>query len=95
MPRCRFQQCYGNFLLDNPSEVCKKIKAYSFSHTCPGVCKTCRFFSKTCLGGCMGEPECDCQHSDCGYRTEFTKGLWEYIEKILLQKNISMGSLRA
>lgn len=83
MSRCRFVGTVGNYLTETPTAVYDKFNRFSAERRVPQKCLSCEFYSKVCLGGCMGEPEIDCFSSDCGYRTEATYDLWCYIRDYL------------
>ncbi len=92
--RCRFVSQIGDYLKERPNEVFTRLKELSSSRIAPQQCVNCHFFDKTCMGGCFGEKEVDCYHSDCGYRGETNKDLWEYLENFLKARGYEYGSCR-
>ena len=91
--RCRFVPMIGDYHSETPIEVVARTKALAYSHKRPAECAQCEFFDKVCVGGCVGEPNCSCLWSDCGYRTEVTCGLWHYIQRLIDSKGLDYGSL--
>lgn len=92
--RCRFVDQLGDYYNDSPYKIYSHLKTISTKRTSPQKCSTCEFFDKTCMGGCFGERNIDCYHSDCGYRGETNKDLWTYIEKIVTKQGYKYGEYR-
>lgn len=92
--RCRFVNQIGDYLNEQPSEILARLKKLSSDRIAPQHCAECRFYDKTCMGACFGEKDVDCYHSDCGYRGETNKDLWDYIEKFLNERGYEYGAYR-
>ena len=91
--RCRFVPNLGDYKSETPQQVLVRIKSLAYPHKRPGECADCEFFGKVCIGGCVGEPDCSCLGSDCGYRTEVTCGLWRYVQQLMKTRGLEYGSL--
>ena len=91
LSRCRFRGEFGNYHRDSPQSVVSRFQRIAFRPRRPDACGTCEFWGKVCRGPCLGEPNCDCSGSDCGYRTEVTAGLWRYVRELLDAKGFSFG----
>lgn len=91
--RCRFMPTMGNYHSETPLQVLARTRALAYPHRSPAECANCTFFGRVCVGGCVGEPDCSCMGSDCGYRTEVTCGLWRYVQRLLETKGLDYGSL--
>lgn len=94
MPRCRFQAVIGNYHTDSAARIYDKFQSTSCKYNRPGACAECNFYGKVCIGSCIGEKDCDCMRSDCGYRTEQTCGLWKYVEDFLNSQGLSYSSIQ-
>ncbi len=92
--RCRFVDQIGDYLRETPCDILARLKERSSPRLAPQHCTECRFFDKTCMGACFGEKDVDCYHSDCGYRGETNKDLWEYLENYLTSQGYEYGSYR-
>ena len=56
----------------------------------PHECETCIWKErKVCVGGCIGESDKSCVNSECGYRTEYTRAMYEYVYDYLEAKGVS------
>lgn len=91
LSRCRFRGEFGNYHRDPPQSVVSRFRRVAFRPQRPNACATCEFWGKVCRGPCFGEQNCDCNGSDCGYRTEVTAGLWRYVRELLDVKGLSFG----
>ena len=90
--RCRFVDQIGDYSKETPEKILARLKERSTPRTTPQGCKNCEFFDKMCMGGCFGERDLDCSHSDCGYRGETNKELWEYIDNFMKSKGYEFAS---
>lgn len=91
LSRCRFRGVFGNYLVDSPEKVLSRFQHIAFHPKKQDGCVSCDFWGKVCRGPCFGEPNCDCNRSDCGYRTEVTAGLWRYVKNMLEDKGLQFG----
>lgn len=91
LSRCRFKGEFGNYLVDSPEKVVARFRHMAFRPQRRGACVSCEFWDKVCRGPCFGEADCDCNESDCGYRTEVTAGLWQYVKNMLEAKGLQFG----
>lgn len=92
--RCRFVKQIGNYQIENPQDILMRFRDMTTSRVSPQACSSCSFFNKTCMGGCFGERERDCFHSDCGYRGETNKELWEFLDNFLTEQGYEFGAYR-
>ena len=92
MSRCRFKPAMGNYGADSAQQVFDRFRSLATPHSRPDRCSECEFWGKVCLGGCIGEPCCDCMASDCGYRTEVTCELWRFVAGVLKTRGLEYGS---
>lgn len=92
--RCRFVEQVGNYQIDYPKDILMRFKKMTTGRVSPQTCSSCSFFNKTCMGGCFGERDRDCFHSDCGYRGETNKELWEFLESFLKEQGYEYGAYR-
>ena len=92
--RCRFVDQIGNYQKEHPQVILSRFKDMTSSRVAPQACSSCSFFNKTCMGGCFGERDRDCFHSDCGYRGETNKELWEFLDNYLTGQGYEYGAYR-
>ena len=92
--RCRFVEQIGNYQKDSPRDIMGRFKKMTTSRVSPQACSSCSFFNKTCMGGCFGERDRDCFHSDCGYRGETNKELWDFVDVFLTKQGYKYGEYR-
>ncbi len=92
--RCRFASPVGNYRKNTPEEILDYFRHKTTARVAPQECANCRFFDKTCMGGCFGERDLDCFHSDCGYRGETNQKLWEYVENYMNSHGYKYGAYR-
>lgn len=92
--RCRFVDQIGNYQKEQPQVILSRFKDMTSSRVAPQACSSCSFFNKTCMGGCFGERNLDCFHSDCGYRGETNKDLWEFLDNFLTSQGYEYGAYR-
>lgn len=90
--RCRFVPTLGDYNHESPQKVLTRIRLTACPHNRPAECADCEFFGKVCIGGCVGESNCSCMGSDCGYRTEVTCGLWKYVQRLMATRGFDYGS---
>lgn len=91
MPRCRFGAAVGNYYTDEARDVLTRVTQMKFDYRRPQACRDCEFFGRVCLGACPGEQNCDCQSSDCGYRTEATCRIWRYVKECSILRGLEYG----
>lgn len=92
--RCRFVDQIGNYRKESPQDILIRFKELATSRVAPQACSSCSFFNRTCMGGCFGERNLDCFHSDCGYRGETNKELWAFLDKYLTEQGYEYGAYR-
>lgn len=94
MPRCRFLPAIGDYRYDSAEAIFHRFRKMAFPYSRPQNCASCEFFGRVCIGGCAGEATCDCVYSDCGYRTETTCRLWNYVKGVLAERGLTFGMMR-
>ena len=83
----------GNYYTSKPCEVIEAYKRLSHPEWMPMSCRKCNsYIKKVCSGACLGEPDKDCLGATCGYRSEYTKETFAYVQQYLQSKGI--GSIK-
>lgn len=77
----------GDYRADTPAEVAARYAAACPSGQ-PESCRLCRYFGHVCSGACFGEPGVACADSDCGYRSEFTPKMLDYVSDYMRRMGI-------
>lgn len=78
----------GDYRHDTPAEVAERY-ASACSREQPAVCRSCRYFGRVCSGACFGEPGVSCADSNCGYRSEFTPKMLDYVSDYMRRMGIA------
>lgn len=92
--RCRFLDVVGKWTDATPEEIRNLFREMASPPVFPGECKSCPYAGTVCPGGCVGEKHCSCMESKCGFRTETTRGLWNYVASFLGNNDLDFGSMR-
>ncbi|MBR0053729.1 MAG: hypothetical protein IJP65_00265 [Bacteroidales bacterium] len=79
----------GNVYDDSPADVVASYRSFAHPVSLVGKCRKCNFRSSNlCSGACLGEPNCDCKSSECGYRTEYTIETLAFVRDFLQSNGI-------
>lgn len=79
----------GNYYTSTPQAVITAYKHKTHPELIPMTCRKCdNYVKRICTGSCLGEPDKDCNESDCGYRSEYTKETISYVQQYLQSKGI-------
>ena len=77
----------GDYRHYSPAEVSARYRLTCSSNE-PDTCRACRYFRRVCFGPCLGEPHVACTESSCGYRSEFTPIMLDYVSDYMRRMGI-------
>ena len=78
----------GDYRRDTPADVAARYAAACPPRQ-PAACEPCRYLGHVCSGACFGEPGVACHSSNCGYRSEFTPKMLDYVSDYMRRMGIA------
>lgn len=78
----------GDYYRDIPADMAARYAA-ACSPEVPVACQSCGYFRRVCSGACFGEPGATCADSNCGYRSEFTPKMLDYVSAYMKRMGIN------